>query len=291
MSAEPEQPDWLFEITPKRKLIDINFNEIWRYRDLLFLFIRRNIVSVYKQTVLGPLWFLIQPLLTSLTQFIIFSKVADIPTDDVPPFLFLLSGNILWGYFSQSLNSSANTFRGNAGIFGKVYFPRAIMPLVTVFSGLFKFIIHFALFLVFLFVAISNGYNIEPNIYALSLPVLIIVMALISMGLGMVITSLTTKYRDFSMFMGFAMGLFMYMTPIVYPTSLLLEKIESAGYPSWLAYVNPITSLIDVFKYGYLGSGVIFWPGVIWSCGFAVIVYLFGLVVFNRTEKSFMDTV
>ena len=283
--------DWVFEITPNRKLIDINLKEIWRYRDLLVLFIRRNIVSVYKQTILGPLWFIIQPLLTSITQFIIFAKVANIPTDDVPPFLFLLSGNILWGYFSTSFTESANTFKGNAGIFGKVYFPRAIMPIVTVASGLFKFIIQYVLFLVFLFMAMYKGANVHPNMYVLATPVLILVMALISMGFGMVITSMTTKYRDFSYLMGFAVSLFMYMTPIVYPTSLLIEKIESIGYPGWLAFINPLTGLIDVFKYAYLGSGTIFWPGVIWSCTFAVVIYFFGLIVFNRTEKSFMDTI
>ena len=286
-----KEKDWLFEITPNRKFIDINLKEIWRYRDLLVLFIRRNIVSVYKQTVLGPLWFIIQPLLTSFTQFIIFAKVANIPTDTVPPFLFLLSGNILWGYFSESLTASANTFRGNAGIFGKVYFPRAIMPITTTASGLLKFFIQFVLFLVFLFMAMYKGANVNPNMYVLFTPVIIVVMALISMGLGMVITSMTTKYRDFSFLMTFAISLFMYMTPIVYPTSLLIEKIESIGYSSWLAYVNPLTGLIDVFKYAYLGSGTIFWPGVIWSCVFAIVIYFLGLIVFNRTEKTFMDTI
>ena len=284
--------DWLFEITPNRKRIEINLKEIYQFRDLLVLFIRRDIVSVYKQTILGPLWFFIQPIFTSVVQFIIFGKIANIPTDgEVPYFLFVLAGNVLWSYFSLSFNGVANTFKANQNIFGKVYFPRAIMPLSITISNLFKFGIQFLMFLGFLFYTMFKGGTVNPNWYVLTMPFILIIMALISMGFGMVITSLTTKYRDFTFLLSFGVSLFMYMTPVVYPTSLLIEKITGAGYPMWLAYINPLTGLFDIFKYSFLGEGVLNWWGIAWSAFFGVVIYIFGLAIFNRTEKSFMDTI
>lgn len=253
------------------------------------LFIRRDIVSVYKQTILGPLWFFIQPLFTSITQFIVFGKIASIPSDGVPYFLFVLAGNTLWSYFSTSFTSVADTFKRNEGIFGKVYFPRAIMPLAVTASNLFKFGIQFVLFLIVLFYSIYSGHNAHPNIYILFTPLIILFMALISMGFGMVITSLTTKYRDFTFLLGFGIALFMYVTPVVYPTSLFLSKVSPDM--RWLIYANPLTGLFDLFKYAYLGEGILNWMGIVWSGSFAIMIYLFGLVVFNKTEKSFMDTI
>lgn len=281
--------DWLFEITPEKKVFHLNLKEIYRYRDLLLLFIRRDIVSVYKQTVLGPLWFFIQPLFTSFIQFIVFSKIADIPSDGVPYFLFVLAGNTLWGYFSMSLNGTASTFLANQGIFGKVYFPRAIMPIATTFSNLFKFGIQFLLFIAVLIYVKLNGGYVMPNAFILLTPFIILIMALISMGLGMIITSLTTKYRDFNFLLGFGISLLMYLTPVVYPTSLALEKAP-IGY-EWLVYINPLTGLFDIFKYAYLGEGVLNWWAITWSVVFGILSYAFGLIVFNRTEKSFMDTI
>jgi len=253
------------------------------------LFIRRDIVSVYKQTVLGPLWFFIQPIFTSITQFIVFGKIASIPSDGVPYFLFVLAGNTLWSYFSISFTSVADTFKKNEGIFGKVYFPRAIMPLAITASNLFKFGIQFVLFLTVLFYSMYSGANVHPNMYILLTPVIILVMALISMGFGMVITSLTTKYRDFTFLLGFGITLLMYVSPVVYPTSLFLSKVSPDMH--WLIYANPLTGLFDLFKYAFLGEGILNWMGIAWSAIFAIVIYLLGLIVFNKTEKSFMDTI
>ncbi len=286
MSKENNQNNWLFEISPELSKFKLNFREIYQYRDLLILFIRRDIVSVYKQTILGPLWYFISPLLASFTQYIVFGRIAELPSDGSPYFLFVLCGNVLWSYFSSSLNGTSNTFSSNQGIFGKVYFPRAIVPLSITMSNLFQFGIKMFLMLVFI---ISMGQLEKINIWTLTLPLLILLMALISMGIGMIISSLTTKYRDFSQLMGFAVGLAMYITPVIYPTSLFLEKLGPNR--EWWIYVNPLTSIFDVFRYGFLGAGSINLHGLLYSVLFAITVYIFGLFVFNRVEKSFMDTI
>ena len=284
-----KQEQWDIEITPEKKRFELNLKEIIRYRDLLTLFVRRDIVSAYKQTVLGPVWLFIQPIFVSVTQFLVFGKIAKIPSDGVPYFLFVLAGNVLWSYFSACFNGVANTFSANQGLFGKVYFPRAITPLAITTSNLFKFSIQFLMFLGFLVYSISVGAHVRPNLYILFLPLIILAMALISMGLGMVITSLTTKYRDFNFLIGFGVTLFMYVTPVVYPTSLFIERAGSDYY--WLIYANPLTGLFDLFKYAFLGEGVLNPFAIAWSGIFAVFIYLFGLLVFNKTEKSFMDTI
>jgi lipopolysaccharide transport system permease protein len=280
---------WIYEINSQRSGISFDWKEIYSYRDLLLLFVRRDIVSIYKQTILGPLWFIIQPIFTSITQLIVFGKIASIPSDGVPYFLFVLAGNTLWNYFSLSFTGVADTFKMNEGIFGKVYFPRAIMPIAITLSNLFKFGIQFILFLIVLFYNISVGANVHPNIYVLFTPLIILLMALISMGFGMVITSLTTKYRDFTFLLGFGINMFMYVTPVVYPTSLVLSKVSS--HLQWLIYINPLTGLFDLFKYAYLGEGILNWYSILWSSLFALFIYLFGLAVFNKTEKTFMDTI
>jgi lipopolysaccharide transport system permease protein len=289
MEKQSEQDKWLFEITPKRKAFELNLKEIWRYKDLLVLFVRRDIVALYKQTILGPIWFVVQPILTSIIQFVIFGKIANIPSDGVPYFLFVLAGNTLWNYFSLSFTATADTFKKNSNIFGKVYFPRAIMPLAVTISNLIKFLIQFILFLVILFYVKFKGGLVNPNAYALLTPIIVLFMALISMGFGMVITSMTTKYRDFTFLLGFGVGLLMYMTPVVYPTSLVLQKLPD--HLSFLIYLNPLTGLFDIFKYAFLGEGVLNWWAIAWSGFFAVLIYILGLAVFNRTEKSFMDTI
>jgi lipopolysaccharide transport system permease protein len=250
------------------------------------LFIRRDIVSVYKQTVLGPLWYFISPLLASFTQYIVFGQIAELPSDGVPYFLFVLSGNVLWSYFSTALSGTSNTFRANQGIFGKVYFPRAIVPLSITASNLFQFAIKLLLLITFILLMGRMG---EVNLWVLTLPMLILIMALISMGVGMIISALTTKYRDFSQLMGFAIGLFMYITPVIYPTSIFLNKLPDEK--EWMIYANPLTSVFDVFHKAFLGVGHINFYGLGYSCAFAIVVYICGLYVFNRVERTFMDTI
>jgi len=280
---------WLFEISGKKSSFSINYKEIWQYRDLLLLFVKRDIVTFYKQTVLGPIWFIIQPLLTSVIQFVIFSKIADIPSDGVPYFLFVLAGNILWFYFSDSMKATSETFTANQSIFGKVYFPRIIMPFKVILSNLIKFGIQFVFFLVVLIYYLTQGNDIQPNLYLLLLPVLLLIVSLIALGFGMLISSLTVKYRDLNFVITFGISLYMYITPIVYPTSLVLEKIDPKYHQ--LIYLNPLTSLFDLFKYAFLGSGALDFGGLLYSFFFSVGVFFIGLVVFNRTEKSFIDVI
>jgi lipopolysaccharide transport system permease protein len=277
---------WLFEISPERSKFKLNFKEIYQYRDLLMLFIRRDIVSIYKQTILGPLWYFISPLLASITQYWVFGRLAELPSDGTPYFLFVLGGNVLWSYFQTSLTVTSNTFSANQGIFGKVYFPRAIVPLSVTVSNLFQFGIKLLLLITFI---TAMGLFSKMNVYVFTLPLLIIVMALTSMGLGMIVSSMTTKYRDFSQLMGFAVGLAMYVTPVIYPTSMLLDKISPEK--QWLIYANPLTSVFDVFRYAFFSSGSVNLFGVLYTVAFAIVVYVLGLFVFNRVEKSFMDSI
>ncbi|MBI6118556.1 ABC transporter permease [Salegentibacter maritimus] len=284
---QPED-DWLYEISPKRKIIDLNFKEIWAYRDLLILFVKRDIVTVYKQTILGPLWYFIQPLFTSIIFTLVFNNIANIPTGNVPPFLFNLAGITAWNYFNQSLTQTSGTFRSNAGIFGKVYFPRVIMPLKTVIAGLFKFGIQLSIFVVFYGYFLLKGYNLQPNINLLLLPVYVLMMALLGLGAGMIISSFTTKYRDLSVLVGFATSLLMYISAVPYPLSEVSEKIPELA---WLVNYNPLAQIIEGFRYMLLDTGMFSWSGFFYTLGFSVLLFLIGLIVFNRTEKNFIDTV
>lgn len=277
---------WVFEISPEKSKFKLNFREIYQHRDLLILLIRRDIVSVYKQTILGPLWYFISPLLASLTQYIVFGRIAELPSDGAPYFLFVLSGNVLWSYFSTSLNGTSSTFSANQGIFGKVYFPRAIVPISITASNLFQFSIKLMLLLFFILIMGLTG---KINLWVISLPLLIVIMAMTSMGIGMIISALTTKYRDFSQLMGFAIGLFMYITPVIYPTSIFLNKLPEDKH--WMIYANPLTSVFDVFHKAFLGVGHINYNALAYSCIFSVVVYILGLYVFNRVERTFMDTI
>ena len=285
---DKKSEDWLFEITPKRILIDLNFREIWRYRDLLVLFVKRDIVTVYKQTILGPLWYLIQPLFTSIIFTLVFNNIASIPTGEIPPFLFNLTGITAWNYFSQCLAGTSNTFTANAGIFGKVYFPRVIMPIKTVISNLFKFGIQLFILAIFYIYYLYEGFQISPNLGLILLPVYVLMMALLGLGLGMIISALTTKYRDLSVLMGFATTLLMYISAVPYPLSQV--EIKMPNY-AWLVKYNPITQIIEGFRYLILDTGTFSLYGLIYTFLFSVILFLVGLVVFNRTEKNFIDTV
>lgn len=284
-----DQP-WLYEIAPKQRLMAFNFAEIWRYRDLLLLFVKRDIVTYYKQTILGPLWFLIQPLITSVVQFVIFNQIAQIESDGINYFLFALAGNTLWFYFADCFKSTSETFRTNQNIFGKVYFPRVIMPMSVTISNLLKFGIQFLFFICVLIYFIYNGKAPLPNWEIIFTPILLLMMALLSLGFGMIISSMTTKYRDLSFLVGFGIQLYMYLTPVVYPTSLVVKKLKPHGYEN-LVYLNPLTSIFEFFKYAYLGSGEFTAFGLIYSAVFSVVIFLFGLVVFNKTERNFIDTV
>ena len=279
---------WLYEITPKRKLIDLNFKEIWRYRDLLILFVKRDIVTVYKQTILGPLWYFIQPLFTSIIFTLVFNNIASIPTGNVPAFLFNLTGITAWNYFNQCLTGTSNTFTANAGIFGKVYFPRVIMPLKTVISNLFKFGIQLLILIVFYSYFLLRGYEISPNMNLLLFPVYVLMMALLGLGAGMVISAMTTKYRDLTVLVGFATTLLMYISAVPYPLSEVSTKMPDFA---WIVRFNPLTQIIEGFRYMILDTGVFTWTGFFYTLGISIFLFLFGLVIFNRTEKNFIDTV
>ena len=279
---------WLYEITPKRKLIDLNFREIWRYRDLLILFVKRNIVTVYKQTILGPLWFFIQPLFTAITFTLVFNNIADIPTGEVPPFLFNLAGITAWNYFAQCLTGTSDTFRSNAGLFGKVYFPRVIMPLSNVITNLFKFGIQLGVLLVSYLYVIWSGVELSPNENLVLLPVYILMMALYGLGLGMIISAFTTKYRDLTILVGFATSLLLYISAVPYPLSEVEKEMPEYA---WIVQYNPLTHIIEGFRYIILDSGIFSWFGFFYTLAISIVLFLIGLIVFNRTEKNFIDTV
>lgn len=286
------QEKWDIEIKPKEKLLSVDFAELWRYRDLCSLFVRRNIVVQYKQTILGPLWYLLQPALTVVMYMVVFGGIAGIPTDGVPQALFYLAGICMWQYFADCLNATSNTFVTNANIFGKVYFPRLIMPISNVVSNLLRFGIQFGLFAVVYAIYAIVGCEAHLTWYALLFPALVIVLAGLSLGFGILISSMTTKYRDLQILFTFIVQLWMYATPIVYPLSQVAGK-EVAGIDLYtLMALNPVTPLIETFKYGFLGSGeFIGWGWLAYSFAFMIVLLALGIVVFNRVQKSFMDTV
>lgn len=280
--------DWLFEITPKNRFFSLNLKEVWNYRDLLILFVKRDIVTVYKQTVLGPLWYLIQPLFTSITFTIIFNNVAGISTGAVPPFLFNLAGITVWNYFTACLTGTSDTFRANASIFGKVYFPRIITPLSIVISNLIKFGIQLLIFVAFYIYYYSQGAVIGLNRTTVFFPVLIAVMGVLGLGIGMLISSLVTKYRDFTHLISFGVQLLMYVSAVMYPMELIKEKLPKFG---WIVEYNPLAYVIETSRYMLLDVGDISVLGLCYTLLLTLIVFFAGLLIFNRTEKSFIDTV
>ena len=282
------EEDWLFEIKPKNNFFSLNLNEVWRYRDLLFLFVKRDVVTVYKQTVLGPLWYLIQPLFTSITFTIIFNTVAGIETGAVPPFLFNMAGITVWNYFTTCLNGTSNTFVANAGIFGKVYFPRIITPLSVVISNLLKFAIQFIIFICFYLYFYWNGAAIGLTIWVLFFPLLIVLMGILGLGLGMIISSMVTKYRDLNYLIGFGVQLLMYLSAVVYPMALIEKKMPQY---SWLVQYNPLAYIIETSRVMLLNVGEISVYGIMYTASITIIVFILGLLVFNKVEKSFIDTV
>lgn len=280
--------DWLFEIKPKNKFLSLNLKEVWQYRDLLLLFVKRDVITVYKQTVLGPLWYLIQPLFTSITFTIIFNNVAGIKTGSVPPFLFNLAGITVWNYFTACLNGTSDTFRANANIFGKVYFPRIITPLSVVISNLIKFGIQFLIFVMFFIFYYFKGYDLSINPAVLFFPFLIIIMGVLGLGLGMLISSMVTKYRDFSHLIGFGIQLLMYLSAVMYPMELVKSKLPSYG---WIVEYNPLAYIIETSRYMLINVGEVSILGLVNTVLVTVVVFFVGLLIFNKTEKSFIDTV
>jgi lipopolysaccharide transport system permease protein len=277
--------NWDLIIRPKKDLLDIDLNALRRYRDLITLFVRRDFVSKYKQTILGPLWFIIQPVLTTIMFAIVFTRIAKISTDGLPPILFYMSGTVAWTYFSTCLNTTSNTFITNANIFGKVYFPRLAVPISIVISTLIQFFIQFSLLLVIMGIYMFKGLSFHINGYILLLPFLIFLMALMGLGFGIVISSLTTKYRDLTQLVSFGVQLWMYATPIVYPLSSIPEKYR------FLVVMNPLTSVIETFRYALLGSGTFNAFHLFYSTIFAFVIVIIGILLFNRVEKTFIDTV
>jgi len=281
--------EWLYTISSKHPLISLNLKEIWRYRDLLMLFVKRDIVTVYKQTILGPLWYVIQPLFTSVIFTLIFNNLGQIQTGSVPPFLFNLAGITAWNYFKECLTGTSDTFTKNQSIFGKVYFPRVIMPMSITISNFLKFGIQLTIFIGFYMYYVFNSSSIAINANLMLFPVYVLMMALLGLGLGMIISSMTTKYRDLTVLVGFGVQLLMYVSAVPYPVSEARAK-----FPETIAFLveyNPLTQIIEGFRYMLLSTGSFSWISFVYTLILSLVLFLIGLVIFNRTEKSFIDTV
>lgn len=287
-----EEKEFTTVIKPRTGLFEVNLKEIWDYRDLMTLFVKRNITVQYKQTILGPLWWLIQPSLTVIMYMVVFGGIAGIPTDGVPQPLFYLGGVCMWQYFADCLTKTSNTFVNNSGIFGKVYFPRLIMPISDTMSNLVRFGIQVGLFILVYIYYIIIGQAPSPNLYLLLFPVLVIMMAGLALGFGIIISSMTTKYRDLQVLFSFVVQLWMYATPIVYPLSQVRGKVVAGFHLETLMCLNPVTPVIETFKYGALGAGeFVGWGWLAYSLGFMAVLLTLGIVIFNKVQKSFMDTV
>lgn len=282
-----ENKEWDIVIKPKTSFFELKLAEVWHYRDLMVLFVRRDFVAQYKQTILGPLWHFIQPILTSLMFMVVFTKIAHIPTDGVDPIVFYMAGNVIWTYFSTCLTSTSQTFTANASIFGKVYFPRLVIPLSVVLSNIVKFGIQLLLLLVTMLYSVFV--NHQPFLFTwtwIFIPVVVTVMAFVALGTGIIISALTTKYRDFTVLIGFVVQLLMYLTPVIYPMSYLQGK----SYGVLVKY-NPLSYIIEIFKYCALGHGEVSSFGIIYSLSCMVVLVFLGVMIFTKVEKTFMDTV
>ena len=273
-------------ITPRDKLLAVDWKEIWRYRDMFVLFVDRNFRTAYKQTILGPLWFIITPVLSVIVYVAVFGGIANIPTDGVPPILFYLLGISVWGYFSSCLSSTSNSFVTNAAIFGKVYFPRIIMPLVAVTTNLLSFAIQLAIFVAFYIYYVAIGTELVIHWQVALFPLLIVLLAFMAVGFGMIFSSMTTKYRDLQIMLAKIISLWVYITPVIYPLSMVTNpKLHLA------MSLNPVTPVMEAIKYSLLGQGQFSWLWLAYSAGFTLLLLIFGLMMFNKVQKSFMDTV
>ena len=281
---EHKNTEWTNVISSEHSLFKLNLKEVWDYKDLVYMFVKRDFVSSFKQTILGPLWFFINPIFTTVVYLIVFGNIANLSTDGAPKILFYLAGVTLWNYFSSSLGGTSNVFVGNAGIFGKVYFPRLVMPITIVISNLMRFGVQFLLFIVVFFYYWYKG-EVTPNWWVLFTPIFILMMSLFALGVGMIFSSLTTKYRDLSMLLTFGISLYMYATPVIYPTSMLSAKIQP------YAKYNPLTGIFEGFKYAWMGVGEFHPIMLVYSSVIILILLAIGTVIFNKVEKGFMDTV
>jgi lipopolysaccharide transport system permease protein len=282
---ESRKQVWTEEIKSHDGLLSVNLREVWHYRDLLIMLLKRDFITFYKQTILGPLWFFLQPIMTTAMFVIIFNRVARIDVGDAPPVIFYLAGVTIWNYFSDSLTKTSTVFKDNASVFGKVYFPRLIMPLSIVCSALLKFAIQFGLFVLAVLYFTFVTEQIHPNLWALMTPVLILMMAAFALGLGMIFSSMTTKYKDLTFLLTFGIQLFMYATPIIYPSSALPDKYRS------ILELNPLAGIVECFRYGYLGTGEFNPYALVTSAVVIAVILVTGVIIFNKVEKSFMDTV
>jgi lipopolysaccharide transport system permease protein len=280
--------DWDIEITSENSLFTLGLKDVWQYRDLLVLLVRRDFVSFYKQTILGPIWFFVQPVITILIYNLVFNNLANIGTDAIPGPLFYLSGIILWNYFSECLTKTSTVFRDNAALLGKVYFPRLIMPLSIVLSNLIRFAVQFILFVALIILYHFLGSPIMPNFLVLIFPLLILLIAALGLGLGMIISAVTTKYRDLAFVVAFGVPLLMYTTTVIFPLSVAITK-----YPaySWIIKFNPMTAIIETFRYSFLNKGSFSWDLLVYSSITTIVILLAGIFIFNKVEKSFVDTV
>ena len=277
---------WTRTIEPRRKLLDLRLGELWRYRHLMFMFVHRDLVAGYKQTILGPLWYLIQPLLTTITFTVIFGNIAKLPTDGLPKFLFYMSGTVVWVYFADCMIKTSNTFVQNAGLFGKVYFPRLAVPVSILISNLIAFAIQFGFFILFILYFAASGTPLQPNWLWIALsPVLLLIMAGLGLGSGIIISSLTTKYRDLRFLVTFGVSLLMYATPVIYPVSTIPQEYQ------WIIQANPMTPIVEAFRFAFLGVGTVNLGHLLYSLGIMLAVVFLGSVIFNRVEQTFMDTV
>jgi lipopolysaccharide transport system permease protein len=280
--------EWDLIIEPRGSLFKLNLKEVWKYKDLLEMYIKRDIVTFYKQTILGPLWFFIQPIFTTVVFMFVFGGLAGIPTDGIPQPLFYLSGICLWNYFSDSLIKTSDTFYLNQAVFGKVYFPRLVVPISVTISGLLKMLIQFILFIGVYVYFVAKGTHIGINYYALLFPVLIFILAGLGLAFGIIVSSMTTKYRDLKFLVAFAVQLWMYFTPVIYPLSVMEGSYKKY---MWLIQANPLTAVLETFKYGFLGKGSFSWFSLGYSFAFTIILLFIGTIIFNRVERSFMDVV
>jgi lipopolysaccharide transport system permease protein len=279
------QYDWDLKIKPQDNFLNLHLKDVWAYRDLLLLLVRRDFVSFYKQTVLGPLWFFVQPILTTMMFTLVFGRMGGFSTDGLPGPLFYMAGITAWNYFADCLTKTSTVFRDNANIFGKVYFPRLIMPLSIVVSNLVRFAVQFLLFLIVLFFYAFKGTNFQPT-WAISLfPLVVVLMALMGLGAGMIVSAMTTKYRDLAFLLTFGVQLLMYATTVIYPLSAASEKYKG------LIAANPMTTLIETFRFGFLGKGTFSWQALSYSAGVTLVLLVAGIIIFNRVEKTFVDTV
>jgi lipopolysaccharide transport system permease protein len=285
ITAQSVEEKWDLIISPQRSLFDLRLGELWKYRDLVMLFVWRDFVSVYKQTILGPLWYIIQPLLTTITFTVVFGNIAKLPTDGLPQFLFYMSGTVIWTYFATCLTKTSEVFVQNAHLFGKVYFPRLAVPVSIQISNLITFGIQFAFFLAFMGFFALSGSVIRPNGWILFTPVLLMIMAGLGLGLGIIISSLTTKYRDLRFLVQFGSQLLMYATPVIYPASSIPARFQ------WVIKLNPMTPIVETFRYAFLGAGSVHPLDLLYSTGFMLVIVVIGAVMFNRVEATFMDTV